>query len=465
LSNRAGRRRGLREDLKALLGPGNCITEKDVIAGYCTDWTRRYCGPATAVVRPASADQVAGVLALAAEHGAAVIPQGGNTGLVGGSVPRSAPPEGRPQVVLSLQAMTGLEEIDSAGRRLVAGAGMTLSAAAGAAGRVGLHPGIDLAARDSATLGGMVSTNAGGLSVCRYGAMRDRLAGLEAVLPDGSVIRRLSGLAKDSVGWEPSSLFAGSEGTLAIITKVVVALEPVSPERLTALFCFATLQGAIEFGHRARRELSFLESLELTTKDGMELVSRELGLPSPPGTRDGGVAWITLELAGRGELMRELAPLVEASGVIASGFGEDARTRSALWAYRERQPEAVSRRGVAHKLDVAVPAHLVLSFLEELPRRLEGFSPLEVYLWGHLAEANMHVNLIGPEREDERADEAVLDLVLELGGSISAEHGVGVAKARYLTRAREPGNLALMATVKRALDPERLLNPGVLEAP
>jgi FAD/FMN-containing dehydrogenase len=212
----------LASELEAVVGAPNCLTDEELVASFTTDWTGRYSGAAVAVVRPASAEEVAAILIVAGRHGAAVIPQGGNTGLVGGSVPRADGESDRPQLVLNMRRLAGVDQLDVASRLLGAGAGTTLAAAQEAASLAGFHLGIDLAARDSATLGGMVATNAGGLHVFRYGSMRARVAGLEAVLADGTIVSHMSGLVKDNVGWDLQALLAGSEGTLAVVTRVML---------------------------------------------------------------------------------------------------------------------------------------------------------------------------------------------------------------------------------------------------
>lgn len=453
----------LLEELESLLGPANCPSDPEVIASYITDWTGRFEGEALAVARPADTAEVAAVIEVARSHGAVLIPQGGNTGLVGGSVPRKRRQEARPQLVLSLARLARIEEVDRLGLRLLAGAGTTLGAAQRAAAAAGLGLGIDLSARESATLGGMAATNAGGLTVFRHGSMRDRLGGIEAVLANGSVVSELSGLAKDSVGWSPAALFAGSEGTLAIFTKVMLKLVPLPRTRLVALLAYSSPRAAVEAAAAGRTGLPSLESMELTLRPGMELVTEKFDLARPVGLDEGAAAWLTLELAGEGDLLSELEHLLSAVPPLESAVATETAARSRLFSYRERHTEAVSRRGVPHKLDVAVPTRRVEELLASLSARFAREEGCELYLWGHLAESNVHVNLLGPAPEDESLDDAVVEIVTGLGGTISAEHGVGVAKARYLGSARPAANLALMAAVKAALDPGRLLNPGVLE--
>ncbi|MHB1987887.1 MAG: FAD-binding oxidoreductase [Acidimicrobiales bacterium] len=460
-------------ELVSVLGRQHCFTDPEITASFTTDWTGRYSGEATAVVMPSTTEQVAAVLAIADRHGVAVIPQGGNTGLVGGSVPRGAAPVGltagsshrpRRQLVLSLRSLSGVARIDRSSGLLEAGGGTPLAMAQAEASAAGFHLGIDLGARDSATLGGMAATNAGGLQVHRYGSMRARLAGLEAVLADGTTVSHMSGLAKDSVGWDPAGLLVGSEGTLGIITRVLVRMERLARHRVAVVAALTDAAAAIDLVQGPLRTLSSLEAAELTLTDGMELVCHHAQLTPPVGSTEGAKAWLTLEAAGSSDPSEELARALDDSRVLATAVATDAATRARLWAYRERHPDAVSSLGVPHKFDVAVTPSRLAHVLAALPGLVTSLSAgARLIVWGHVAEGNLHVNVVGPPAEDYAVDDAVLDLVLSLGGSISAEHGIGIAKVRWLSAARPTGTLELMARVKRALDPAGILNPGVLE--
>ncbi len=469
MSQSDGRAAGLLSELEAIVGAPNCVSDPEIVGSFTTDWTGRFSGDAVAVLRPASTAEVAAVLVVAGRHGAAVIPQGGNTGLVGGSVPRArsrtdAAGGGRPQLVLSLRRLDAIDVSDPAARLLGAGSGTTLGAAQAAARSVGLHLGIDLAARDSATLGGMVATNAGGLQVFRYGAMRARTAGLEAVLADGTVVSHWKGLAKDNVGWDLAGLLSGSEGTLAVITRVLVRLEPLALHRLAALVAMADIRSAIDLVTGPLRSLSCLEAAELTLTDGMQLVCAHSGLPEPIGVAEGATAWLTVEAASSTDPTDELAEALDDERVLAVAVGVDDAARERLWAYRERHTEAVSTLGIPHKLDVSVMPSRLPELFEALPGLVETASPgARLVVWGHVADGNVHVNVVGPSPDDFAAEDAVVRSVLDLNGSISAEHGIGVAKTRWLAAARPPGTLEPSRRVRRALDPGAILNPGVLE--
>ena len=343
----------LLERLASIVGSAQLLTDADLRAAYETDWTRRFSGTAAAVVRPGSTDEVAAVLRTCAEQGVAVVPQGGNTGLVGGSVPRGG------EVLLSTVRLRSIEALDADAGALTAGAGATLAGVQQRAAGVGWAFGVDLAARDSATIGGMIATNAGGVNVLRHGPMRSQLLGVEAVLADGSVVQRLSGLAKDNTGYD-----------------LAAVLERAPGEALLAA---------------------------------------------------------------------------------------DQSGRARLWQLRERQTEAISAAGIVHKLDVSLPLDRLAAFVARLAPTIEAVAPgARVVCYGHLADGNLHVNILGPAAGDESADGPVLRLVIELGGSISGEHGIGIAKAGWLLADRRAADVAAMRAVKRALDPMGILNPGVL---
>ncbi len=263
--------------LRAIVGDAHVLADADLRAGYEVDWTGRWRGEALCVVRPAGAEEVAAVLHACRQAGTAVIPQGGNTGLVGGSVPRRMEPQGRPQVVLSLARLRDLEAVDVAAGELTVGAGATLAAVQAHARSAGYAFGVDLGARDSATIGGMIATNAGGIQVLRHGPMRQQVVGLEAVLADGTQVRRLPGMVKDNTGYHFPSLLAGSEGTLAVVTRARLRLVPLPARRAVALVALQGADEAAELAGQLRRQLPNLLAAELFFEDGMALVLRHAG--------------------------------------------------------------------------------------------------------------------------------------------------------------------------------------------
>jgi len=455
----------LGRELTAIVGEAHCLLEPELTAPYCTDWTGRFRGKTTGVVRPADTAEVAAVLTACGRVGQPVVPQGGNTGLVGGGVPRDG------ELVLSLRRLHSLAEPDGEAGVLQAGAGTTLAAAQAAAAAAGFELGIDLAARDSATLGGMVATNAGGIHVLRHGPMRARLAGVEAVSADGQIVRRMDGLVKDNVGYDLTGLLVGSEGTLAVVTEVLLRLVPTPERRITALVGLAGatehegqpgVAAAVTVTAALRRHLPGLEAAELILPAGMELVCRHAGLPRPPAPE--AAAWLVIEVADSRDPTEEMAAALEHPLVLDAAVADSEGPRSRLWAYRERHTEAISSLGVPHKLDVAFPLGRLAAFAAALEVELARAAPPESHLicFGHVGDGNLHVNLVGPAPEDTRLDDLVLRLTLAHGGSISAEHGIGQAKRAWLHQARSAADVAWMQRVKGAFDPDGLLNPGVL---
>lgn len=444
----------LLEKLAEVVGELHVLTDPSVTAGYVTDWTRRFTGTTPAVVRPANTAEVAGVLRVCAASGAAVVPQGGNTGLVGGAVPLGG------EIVLSLGRLTALGAVDEAAGQVTIGAGVTLAAVQKHARLAGLDVGIDLAARDSATIGGLVSTNAGGLQVLRWGSARDQVAGLEAVLADGSVISRLGGLAKDGTGYDLTGLLAGSEGTLAVITAVRLRLVPALPARAVALVAVASIAAAQEL-LAAVRPLSTLSSAEFFLSDGLALVRAYGGLVAPFET--GHPVYVVLECAARRDPSAELFDVLESAQILDAAVGTEAGERRRIWAYRETHTEAISAAGIPVKLDVSVPAAAFAGLIEDLPGVVEKVaSGARTILFGHLAESNVHVNVLDTGNLAEGVSAAVLQRVSAVGGSISSEHGVGRAKPEFLHLSRSPTEIAAMRAIKNAFDPAGLLNPGVL---
>lgn len=450
----------LLQSLRAAVGASHVLTDADMRASYETDWTRRWHGEALAVVRPASTDELVAVLRACAAAGAAVIPQGGNTGLVGGSVPRGA--ADAPQVVVSTLRLRDLEPVDPLAGEVTVGAGVTLAALQAHVRAAGFAFGVDLGARDSATIGGMVATNAGGIHVLRYGPMRAQLLGVEAVLADGSVVRRLPGMAKDNTGYHLPSLLAGSEGTLAVITRAHLRLVPIRQRQAVALLGLAQVADAIALAGNLRRSVPELAAAELFFDDGLELVLHHTAGDRP--FRERHPVYLLLEADGDADPTDRLAgAIADAPGITDAVVATDEAGRSRLWSLRERHTEAIGAEGVAHKLDVALPLARLAEFIARVPALVEETRPgSATYLYGHVCDGNMHVGIIGPAPDDESVDDAVLRLTIEMGGTVSAEHGIGVAKLAWLEADRGVADVAAMRAIKRALDPGWMLNPGVV---
>jgi FAD/FMN-containing dehydrogenase len=442
------------EGLAAAVGERHVLVDDDVRAPFEVDWTGRYRGVSRAVVRPADAHQVAAVLGACRAHGAAVVPQGGNTGMVGAGVPRGG------EVVLSTARLTELGPVDRASAQVTAGAGVTLARVQESARAAGLDAGVDFAARDSATVGGLAATNAGGIRAMRYGTVRARVAGLHAVLADGSIIERPT-LLKDNAGYDLSALLVGSEGTLGIITAVRWRLVPRLTRRVAALVGLRSLDQAADLLADVRPRLPSLDAAEFLSDEGLQLVLDHLGLPAPVPTRS--PVYVLLECAALSDPTDELAEALAQAGIEDAVVADDSAERERLWRFREAHTEALSAAGVPHKMDVGVPLARLPEFAERVRGEVARLAPdARVILFGHLGDGNVHVNVLDLEPDDDAVDEAVLRVAAACDGTISAEHGVGVLKARWLELVRSPGELRAMGRIKRALDPDGLLNPGVM---
>ena len=446
---------GITGQLAEIVGDDHVLTDPDVVGGYTADWTGRYHGAAACVARPGSPAEVAGVIRACAQAGVPVVPQGGNTGLVGGSVPPGADgPRGAGDgpVVLSTRRLRRLDPVDTVAAQVTAGAGVTLADLQAHARRAGFSYGVDLASRDSATVGGTISTNAGGVHTVRYGFTRAQLLGVEAVLADGSVVSRLAGLAADNTGYDLAALLAGSEGTLGVITAARLRLWPPDESLITVLAGVEDMAAAAALSAEVRA-CGGMRAAEYIEAEGVALVCEHAGL-RPPLDREY-PAYLLAETAGldSAERLSQLPQLADAA------VADDASGRAALWAYRERHTEAISAAGIPHKLDVALPFGELAPFRAALDDAVSGHRAI---VFGHIGAGNLHVNVLGPDPGDDSVDEAVLGLVAKHGGTISAEHGVGRAKAPYLGLTRSQAEIAAMRAIKTALDPQGLLNPGVL---
>jgi FAD/FMN-containing dehydrogenase len=443
----------LRQALAAIVGEQHVLTG-DATAGFAVDWTGKFRGQTPAVVRPADTAQVARVLACCTGAGLAVVPQGGNTGLVGGGVPLHG------EVVLSLGRLRDLSPADPASGQLTAGAGVTLQEASDADPDLDL--GIRIASRGSATVGGAIATNAGGLRVLRYGPMRAQLRGVEAALSDGTVVSHLSGLVKDNTGYDYPSLLAGSEGTLAIVTRARLQLVPRPRDLITVIVALDGLTEVHDLARRALAEVPGLLSAEFFTRAGLAILIEHASLRPPafdPPLAAPAPVYLLLEAAGPGAL-DDLAAVI---GEVPAAVAQENAGREALWACRERHPEAAGFLGVPIKLDVSVPAARWVELASTVAATVAAADPgATVITYGHVADGNVHVNVVPAAPADGRHEDAVFGLVAHLGGSISAEHGIGVLKGRWLGLARSPAEQALCARIRAAFDPAGTLNPAIL---
>ncbi len=464
---------GLLDTLRARLGDAGLLVGGDLSA-YETDWRKRYPGRALAVARPASTEEVAAVLRLCQAHRVAVVPQGGNTGLVGGSTPDDS----GQQLVLSLSRMKRLREIDVANASLTAEAGCVLADVQAAAAGAGMLFPLSLAAEGSCTLGGNLATNAGGTQVLRYGNARELCLGLEVVTAAGEVWQGLSGLRKDNTGYDLRDLFIGSEGTLGIITAATMKLYPAPKERLTALATCGGADDAVALLRLARdRAGDALTGFEVMNRASLALVARELPqLPQPLAP----AAWtVLLELSdaeSANHARQVFEGLLEAA--FEAGILHDAAIAQSLqqardfWHLRESIPLAQAQAGLNIKHDIALPVSAIPGFVAEMDAALARYMPgIDIIDFGHLGDGNLHYNVQAPAgvapaaflaAHEAPINALVYDAVQRRGGSISAEHGIGRLKREELAQRKDPTALALMRSIKRALDPQGLLNPGRL---
>jgi FAD/FMN-containing dehydrogenase len=443
--------------LAGVVGREHVLLEPDLRASYEHDLTGRFAGSAALVVRPATAGEVAEVVRACAAAGAAIAVQGGNTGMVGGAIPRAG------EVVLSVARLDDLGPVDDLAAQVECGAGVTLERLQAHVHAAGFDFPVDFASRGTATIGGLVATNAGGALAARYGMTRAWVAGIEAVLADGAVMRRLAGLLKDNAGYDLTGLLVGSEGTLGIVTRARLRLTPYLPARAVALLGLRSMDDALSLIRVLREHAPSLVAADYFHASGLGLVCARRGFARPfRGDHD---TYVVAECAARRDPTEELAEAAAEADdlVVDAAVASDVAGRAALWSYREAHNEAVAARGVPHKLDVTVPLAAVPAFERDVQDGVAaGWPDAETYLYGHLGDGNVHVNIVGPPSEEEAVDDLVLQLVAAYGGSISAEHGVGVAKTRWLHLTRGQEEIAAMRAIKRALDPNGLLNPGRL---
>jgi FAD/FMN-containing dehydrogenase len=444
----------LEHALAKIVGVEHVLTDPELKSSHEHDYTGRYTGEAAAVVRPADTAQVAAVMAECRRRGMPVVPQGGNTGLVGASVPRNR------EVVVWMGRLSEIGDVDTALGLVTVGAGTTLAALQAAARGAGQDAGLDFGARDSCTVGGVVACDAGGARALRYGTARTHVAGLEAVLADGSVISRLAGPPKDNAGYDLPALLIGSEGTLGIVTRVRWRLVPRLSARVAALVPLPGAREAADLLAALRVQAPSLESCDFFLDDGLQLVLEHQHRQSPFATR--APIYVLAECAAQADPMDELAAALEGAGIDDALVADDTASRESLWKLREGHTDAINAAGIPHKLDVGVPLAQLDRFLDAVPDAVRSAGGGRVILFGHLGDGNVHVNVLGPAPEDVRTDDAVLELTLACGGTISAEHGVGIEKAPWLERARGAAEVTAMLAVKEALDPDHLMNPGAV---
>lgn len=460
----------LLQALRDVLGAEQVLSGGDLSA-WELDWRKRFRGRALAVVRPADSAQVAAVLRACAAHGASVVPQGGNTGLVGGGVPDAS----GTQILLSLTRLNRIRGIDRANLTLTAEAGCVLQAVQQAAADAGLMFPLSLAAEGSCTIGGNLATNAGGTQVLRFGNARELCLGLEVVTADGQVWDGLSGLRKDNTGYDLRDLFIGSEGTLGIITAATLKLSPQPAAVGTALAATASLPQCVALLGLAQARLGAgLTGFEVMNRFSLQLVAQHFPQLPQPLQADWTVLLEQSDSEGEAQARARFEALLEAAldaGMIDDAVVAESLTQSqALWHLRESIPLAQAQEGPNIKHDIALPVSAIPAFCAHTDAALaRAFPGVRLVNFGHLGDGNLHYNVQAPDdqpaqafmdRHEHAVNTLVYDAVGAAGGSISAEHGVGALKRDELAERKSPVALQLMRAIKRALDPQGRLNPG-----
>jgi FAD/FMN-containing dehydrogenase len=462
------------EQVRARFGEKAALTDAADIAPWLTDWRGRWTGATAAILQPANTEQVAAMVALAAELGVALVPQGGNTSMVGGATP----PEDGSALILSLRRMNRIRSIDRNAQRCVAEAGVILQALHEAVAEEGMRFPLTLGAKGSATVGGLVSTNAGGTQVLRFGPMRGLVDGIEAVLPDGSIHDGLAGLKKDNRGPSLDQLLIGAEGTLGIITAARLKLVPAIHSRSVAWLGLASPQAALDVLRALERATDRIEGFEILPKESLEAALQHLpGARMPLGSTHEWHVLVEATASSEDEeppealLTRLLAPLIERALIGDAVISANEAQSADFWRIRDGLSEAEKKAfGPATQHDISVPVNVMPGFLEKASVELErAFPGVSASGFGHLGDGNIHfhVRAMGRggenwlEREGDAVSHMVHDLVTAAGGSISAEHGIGQMKREELARL-SPGRVAALKAIKAGLDPKGLMNPGKL---
>ncbi len=456
--------------LKAALGPEGWSQDPERLAPKLVEWRGRWRGATPLLLLPRTTEEVAAAVGICAEAGLAITPQGGNTGLVGGQIPQG-------EVLLSLERMRAIRAVSPDDDVLVAEAGCTLQAVRDAAEAAGRTFPLSLASQGTATIGGLVSTNAGGTAVLRYGTMRALVLGLEAVLPDGRVLRGLKRLRKDNTGYDLKQLLIGAEGALGVVTAAALKLFPRLASRAVAIVGLASPEAALALLGRAKAESGgAVEAFELMGRLGVGLAVERIPAAREPLAQLH--AWyVLIELAtaaeGQAEAVLEglLARALEDGLVQDAAIAASQAQAHAFWALREGQSAAQKPEGPAWKHDVAVPVAEVPRFLAQADAAVRALSPrARIVAFGHVGDGNIHYDVLGPEGGDPEAhaalrdqgSRAVHDVAHRLGGSISAEHGLGSMKSQEALRYKDPVEVETMRAIRRALDPKGIMNPRVL---
>ena len=466
--------------LTAIVGEAGIRTNDTETEAYLTDWHGQYRGQALTVVLPENTGQVSAIMKLADEHDVAIVPQGGNTGFMGGATPDNS---GK-TILLSLRRMNRIREIDATNMSMTVEAGCVLQTLHEKTEEAGLYFPLNLAAKGSCTIGGNLGTNAGGLNVVRYGTTRELTLGVEVVLIGGRVLHLLSGLRKDNTGYDLRNLFVGSEGTLGVITAATMKLFPQPVARATAFAEVRDVAAAVDLLHRLQAASGGgVEAFELIPDDILHVVFHHFPeIPQPLATRGrmnvlmeigstnpaSGIADETGETPLQTIMQETLSDAFETGLVLDATIAASEAQRKALWDVREMAPESHKRsKGVARS-DISLPQSSLAPFYDEM---VEGVRAIDPHLWicgyGHIGDGNLHFNLVADERSNsdfvekkDRLYELIYDKVAKYNGSISAEHGIGQTKRAQLAKVKQPEVLDVMRSIKMSVDPKNLMNPG-----
>lgn len=453
-------------ELAARLGPKGYAADAETLAPYLKEWRGRFTGHTPFLAMPATTEETADVVRFCAAAGASITPQGGNTGLVGGQIPAG-------EVLLSMKRMNRIRAIDAANDSLIADAGVILQAVQESARESDRLFPLSLASEGSATIGGLISTNAGGVHVLRYGMMRDLVLGIEAVLPDGRVFRGLKGLRKDNTGYDLKQLFIGAEGTLGVVTGACLKLFPRPRAHQVTLAAVASPERALALLHRMKAATGAVAAFEIMNRLSVDLVVKNVQMSRDPLP---GAPFMTLiefegmDAAGlRASIEDALAAAINAGEAETALIAENASQARDFWRIREDISAGHRPEGAQVNHDVSVPVSQTPLFLERANAAAEGMcAGVRVVAFGHMGDGNFHYTLMQPAGSDAASfpGEALSQMVYEtadaLGGSISAEHGIGVARVADLARFKDPESLAMMRAVKRAIDPNNVMNPRAL---
>lgn len=458
------------EELKAAVGSDGWSQDAFEVAPYLTEWRNRWTGETPILLKPASTEEVSRVVAICAKHGTAIIPQGGNSGLVGGQIPYG-------EVLLSTRRLRTVRDVTPLDDAMTLEAGITLLEAQEHARAAGRYFPLSLAAEGSATIGGVISTNAGGTQVLRYGMMRDLVLGIEAVMPNGEVFNGLKRLRKDNTGYDLKQLLIGAEGTLGVVTAATLKLFPIMRSRAVAMVALESAAASIELLARAKDETGGgVEAFEL-----MKGLNAELVVKNIPDTRwplEPAPAWsVLIEIisgtpGGAEAQMERLLEVAFEEGLITdAAIAQNDTQRAAFWRLREECSASLKPEGGGWKHDVSVPISRIAQFIDEASAAVDRFHPgARVSCFGHIGDGNLHFDILPAVGEDipafigrwKEGSQVVHDIVARYDGSISAEHGLGRLKTEEVKRYKSPLEVATMAAIRKAIDPQRIMNPAVL---